>query len=826
MTTLAFIVVAVVWLFASLYFRHRLALAAGLGAGLAVVGWLTPVNVLAAVVVSIIAAVLVALSILPLRRRVLTRPLFAAFAAHLPKLSATEREAIDAGTVGWDGELFSGRPDWRRLVDRPAPALSAEEQAFLDGPVNELCRLSDTWNINHSWNTVPEHISRFVRRNGFLGMIIPKRYGGLELSAYAQSQVLVRLANAGGGVTYLVGVPNSLGPGELLLKYGTEAQKDYYLPRLSSGEEIPCFALTAPTAGSDATSIPDTGVVCRGQWQGREVLGMRLTFNKRYITLAPIATLIGLAFRLRDPEHLLGEESDLGITLALIPRATPGLDIGRRHLPVGDAFLNGPVRGKDIFVPLDDIIGGPAMIGKGWTMLVNCLSVGRAVTLPTGAVAVGKRMLKGSSAYAVLREQFGLSLARFEGVQQPLARIAAFAYIIDAARSLTIQSLDHGEKPSVPSAIVKYHCTELARCCALDAMDIHGGKAVMKGPGNYIVNAFESIPVAITVEGANILTRNLMIFGQGATRSHPFALKEMELAQRVGEPGALAEFDRVLFRHIGATLGNTVRAFGMGLTGARFAAVPGDPSLRRHYQTLDRLSAAFAVAADVAMLGLGGRLKFKESLSARLGDMLSALYLGSLVLKHHENAGCPHSERPAVDWALAYLTHAWQEACVEFLRNYPARGVARALRLLLLPLGARLRGPSDAQSFALAQAVTTDTPLRERLIDGLYDEDGLNNPLTHVDRVFRERLELEPLFQRLREAIKARRIRKLQGVELIKAARRHGVLERDEARRLFAFDARLMEVINVDDFDAADLCRKPYDPADDTCLPDGLRAAV
>lgn len=825
MFSLIVLLIALALFFGFAYWGKGLkALAVGLivltliaGAGQAI--WLTAV--MAAFSLGVI---LLALS--ALRRRLIGRPVFAAFSKMLPHLSDTEREAIAAGTVWWDGELFSGRPDWQRLLNRPAPSLTEEEQAFLDGPVNELCRLSDAWNINHNWNALPERLIEFVRRNGFLGMIIPKRYGGLELSAYAQSQVLVKLSNSGGGVTYLVAVPNSLGPGELLLKYGTEEQKNHYLPRLARGEEIPCFALTAPTAGSDATSIPDVGVVCRGRWQGREVLGMRLRFDKRYITLAPIATLIGLAFRLKDPEHLLGEVDDYGITCALIPRETEGLDIGRRHQPVGDAFINGPVRGSDVFVPLDSIIGGPAMAGKGWTMLVNCLSVGRCITLPTGAVSVGKRMLKGSSAYAALRKQFGLSLSRFEGIQQPLARIAGFTYIIDAARSLTIQSLDHGEKPSVPSAITKYHCTEMARQCALDAMDIHGGKAVMKGPGNYIANAFESIPVAITVEGANILTRNLMIFGQGAIRSHPYALSEIELAQRVGDPSALAQFDRVLFAHIGSTLSNAVRAFVMGLTGARFIRSPGHASLRRHYQRIERLSAAFALVADVSMLSLGARLKIKESLSARLGDMLSHLYLASMVLKHHENAGCPAVERPAVEWAMAYLAHAYQTAFLELMRNFPRRGAATLVRFVVFPLGARLQGPSDAAVSALVLEVVENTSLRERLIEGLFLDEGPNNPLSHVDGVFRESLALKPLFGKLRQAVKEGRLPRLQGTALIKAARRQGLLDKHEARALFAFDARLMQVINVDDFDATDLIRAPYEPSEDARLPPSLREAV
>jgi acyl-CoA dehydrogenase len=500
-----------------------------------------------------------------LRQRLFSTPILSTMRRLMPPLSDTEKEAIDAGTVWWDGELFSGKPDWQRLLSGSKPALSDEEQTFIDGPVSELCRMVDKWRINHQLNRLPESIVNYVCNHGFLGMIIPKRYGGLEFSPVAQSQVLLHLSNTGSGVSYLVGVPNSLGPGELLIKYGTDAQKDYYLPRLASGQEIPCFALTGPRAGSDATSILDTGTVCMGEWEGKEVMGMRLNFTKRYITLSPIATLIGLAFRLKDPAGLMGDIKDYGITCALIPRNTKGLQIGRRHLPIGDVFLNGPIQGNDVFVPLSYIIGGAEMAGKGWRMLVNCLSVGRAVTLPTTAAAVSKRSLLGSSAYACLRQQFGLSIARFGGIQKPLARIAGLSYIIDAARLQTIQAIAEGSRPSVPSAILKYHTTEMARQCVIDAMDIHAGKAVVKGPKNYIADMYESIPVAITVEGANILTRNLMIFGQGATRSHPFVMREITLAHAEDSRAVITEFDDTLSAHMGCTLSNFARVLLMGL---------------------------------------------------------------------------------------------------------------------------------------------------------------------------------------------------------------------------------------------------------------------
>ena len=479
--------------------------------------------------------VLGVLSIDDFRRDKVSKPLFAFYKRALPPISDTEREAIDAGTVWWEGELFTGNPDWEKLLGSGKPLISEQDQAFIDGPVEELCQMVDSWSIHFNEADIPDDVLAHIKKHKLLGMIIPKEYGGLDLSAVSQAAVLTKIFSIGGVVGNFIGVPNSLGPGELLVKYGTEEQKNHYLPRLASGEEIPCFALTAPLAGSDATSIPDTGVVCKGEWQGEEVIGMRLNFDKRYITLAPVATLVGLAFRLQDPEHLIGDVDDYGITCALIPRDTAGLDIGKRHLPIGDPFLNGPIRGKDIFVPLDTIIGGREMAGKGWRMLVNCLSTGRVISLPSASNSIAKNALASTSAYARIRKQFGLPIGEFEGIQKPLARIAGLSYIINAGLMHTAQAVAVGAKPAVPASILKYHCTEMARQVLIDAMDINAGKAVVKGPKNYLAIAYESMPVAITVEGANIMTRNLMIFGQGAIRSHPYILKEMELVEQEDE---------------------------------------------------------------------------------------------------------------------------------------------------------------------------------------------------------------------------------------------------------------------------------------------------
>ncbi|MEE9422036.1 MAG: acyl-CoA dehydrogenase [Gammaproteobacteria bacterium] len=768
---------------------------------------------LTAILFVVMTAATLVFSIPQIRLKLISSPALKIIRKILPPISETEQEAIDAGTVWWDGDIFSGKPEWNNLLSAAVPKVTEEEQAFIDGPVNELCRMSDAWKINHDWNVIPEHIIQYVCDKGFLGMIIPKKYGGLELSAVAQSQVLLKLTNTGGGVSYLVGVPNSLGPGELLIKYGTEEQKDYYLPRLASGQEIPCFALTGPTAGSDATSIPDTGVVCKGEWEGKEVLGMRLNFSKRYITLSPIATLIGLAFRLQDPDSLIGDTKDYGITCAMIPRSATGLEIGRRHLPIGDVFLNGPIKGEDVFVPLSFIIGGQAMAGKGWRMLVNCLSVGRAITLPTTAVAAGKRMTMGTSAYASLRKQFGVSLSKFEGVQKPLARIAGLTYIIDASRIQTIQSIVDGQKPSVPSAILKYHCTEMARQCILDAMDIHGGKAVMKGPGNYVASLYESIPVAITVEGANILTRNLMIFGQGAIRSHPYVLQEMELAQAEDNQQTLTAFDETLTAHIGFSIRNFARSLVLGVT--PLGNTPTQNSeVSRYYHHINRLSSVFALTADLSMLSLGAKLKFKETLSARLGDLLSTLYLASMVLKQHKDNNYAKDEWPIVQWALDHLLHEYQIAFDELMTNFPNRVLAVLLKTAAFPIGKRYIAPKDELEKQVVEAISEDTGARQRLTSGLYAELADNNPLAQVNQVFLESLKLAPLHQKLHKAIKDRLIPKLTGSDLIVKALSENLITEDEAKQLAEFDSRLMGVINVDDFDESELVRQAY--AEDT----------
>jgi acyl-CoA dehydrogenase len=741
------------------------------------------------------------LNLRPLRKAIITRPFMKAYLKLLPRMSQTEREALEAGTVWWDGELFTGAPKWSKLLSARAPQLTAEEQAFLDGPCEELCRMLDDWNITHELGDMPPHVWEFLKSRGFFAMIIPKRYGGLEFSAYAHSCVLAKLASRSSTCSSTVAVPNSLGPAELLNHYGTEEQKSHYLPRLARGEEVPCFALTGPRAGSDAASIPDTGIVCRGMWQGREIVGIRLNFTKRYITLAPIATVIGLAFRMFDPEKLLGERADIGITCALIPRDTPGISIGRRHFPINIPFQNGPIEGHDVFVPLDYIIGGPRMAGSGWRMLVEQLSVGRCISLPSNATGGSKGAVWATGAYARIRRQFNMPVARFEGVEAVLARMVGLTYTMDAARSVTAGAIDGGEKPSVPSAMLKYHVTEMARQVANDAMDVHGGKGICLGPHNYLARGYESVPITITVEGANLLTRNLIIFGQGAVRCHPFVLREMSAARDPDRARGVDQFDRALFGHIGFTLSNAVRSLVMALTHARFTRAPVSGPTARYYQHIVRFSASFAFTVDVAMLTLGGYLKKKESLSARLGDVLSAMYLASMVLKHHENQGRPAEDLPIVEWACRNLLYHAQEQLHGFLRNFPNRLLAGGMRLIVFPRGRAYSAPADRLGRKVAELATRAGDSRERLCQHIYWTLEPGNPLGLLEEALRLAETLEPLEKRIRvEGVKTGRITALDLPGQVQQALALGLISETEAAALREYDRKVMHLIHVDDF--------------------------
>jgi acyl-CoA dehydrogenase len=768
------------------------------------------------------------LNLRPLRKALITRRFLKTYIKLLPAMSQTEKEALEAGTVWWDGELFTGAPKWSKLLAAKAPQLSAEERAFLDGPCEELCRMIDDWDVTHRRADLPPNVWEFLKSKGFFAMIIPKKYGGLEFSAYAHSCVLVKVAGRSATVPSTIAVPNSLGPAELLNHYGTEEQKNHYLPRLARGEEVPCFALTGPRAGSDAASLPDTGVVCRGTWQGREVLGLRLNFSKRYITLAPVATVIGLAFRMLDPERLLGGGTDLGITCALIPRDTPGISIGRRHFPVNIPFQNGPIKGRDVFVPLDCIIGGPKMAGQGWRMLVEQLSVGRCISLPSNATGGAMAASWATGAYARIRRQFNLPVGKFEGVEVVIARMVGLTYTMDAARSVTAGAIDGGEKPSVPSAMLKYHVTEMGRQVANDAMDVHGGKGICLGPRNYLGRNYQAVPIAITVEGANLLTRNLIIFGQGAIRCHPFVLREMNAARNPDRRKGVDEFDRALFGHIGFTISNAVRSFIMALTFARFTRAPGQGPVKRYYQHIVRYSASFAFVVDVAMLTLGGYLKKKESLSARLGDVLSSMYLASMVLKHHENQGRPEEDLPIVEWACRNLLYGAQEQLHGFLRNFPNRPLAWLMRALTLPRGLTYSAPGDRLGRTLAELAMSPGQARDRLCRFVYRAVEPGNPLGLLQEALVLAQTAEPIEKRIRvDGVKTGRVTALDLPGQIQQALAAGIISETEAASLRDYDRKMMDIINVDDFAPEELAAqsRPVGTGQPVSIPSSIHVA-
>ncbi|PKM38504.1 MAG: acyl-CoA dehydrogenase [Gammaproteobacteria bacterium HGW-Gammaproteobacteria-10] len=744
---------------------------------------------------------LAVLLITPLRRQWLTRPLFKVMRNNLPPMSQTEREALEAGNVWWDAELFSGKPDWRKLNGLPAARLNVEEQAYLDGPVETLCAMLDDWDITHNRRDLPGEVWDFIKRHKFCGIIIPKRYGGLEFSEFAHSQIVMKIASRSTTAAVTVMVPNSLGPAKLLLAYGTELQKNHYLPRLADGLEIPAFALTSPNAGSDAGSMTDSGVVCYGAFESNErVLGIRLNWEKRYITLGPVATVLGLAFKLYDPDHLLGDNEELGITVALIPTGTPGVSIGRRHYPLDSAFQNGPNWGKDVFIPLDWIIGGPSQAGQGWKMLMQSLATGRAISLPALSVGAAKSICRNSGAYARIRSQFNLPIGAFEGIEEVLARMAGLTYLIDAARQVTCAALDAGEKPAVISAILKYQATEAMRRIINDGMDIQGGAGICLGPSNHIGRLYQVIPVGITVEGANILTRTMMIFGQGSVRCHPFVQREMNALKAPNPDEALREFDTILWRHVRFFLGNLARGFWFGLGGARLARTPGGKQTRRYYRQLTRLSTGFALTADFALLTLGGRLKRKERISGRFADVLSQLYLCSCTLKHFENQGSPEEDLPLLHWACQYSLHRAQQSLLAVLWLLPSRIPAWLLRVVLFPLGKPYAPPRDTLTGTLAQRLLTDNPTRERLTDGIYINEQPDDATGRIETAFKAVLASAPIEARIHLAQKQSLLAKQPLLESIPEALRNGIIDVDEALLIERAEHARQNAIRVDDF--------------------------
>ncbi|MGR3970432.1 acyl-CoA dehydrogenase FadE [Shewanella sp. 1180_01] len=801
MTTLLWIIAMILVLGALAYLRVSLLTATIAAAVVMTAGW--TLDVVGPISWIIFLVVALPLNISAFRQNVISRPLMKVYRGIMPEMSSTEKEAIEAGTTWWEADLFAGNPNWKKLHNYPVARLSADEQAFLDGPVEEVCRMVNQHQVSHQLADLPADVWQYLKDNGFFAMIIKKKYGGLEYSAYAQSRVLQKLAGSSSELASTVGVPNSLGPGELLQHYGTPEQQNHYLPRLAKGLEVPCFALTSPEAGSDAGSIPDFGIVCKGQWEGEEVLGMKLTWNKRYITLAPVATVLGLAFKLRDPEHLLGDKEELGITCALIPTDMEGVETGRRHFPLNCMFQNGPTHGNEVFVPLSFIIGGPKMAGQGWRMLVECLSVGRGITLPSNSAGGVKTAALATGAYARIRRQFKLPIGKLEGIEEPMARIGGNAYLMDAVTTLTTTGIDLGEKPSVISAIVKYHLTDRMQKCVIDAMDIHGGKGVCLGPNNYLGRGYQAAPIAITVEGANILTRSMIIYGQGAIRCHPYVLAEMESAFDTESGQGLANFDAAIFGHIGFATSNFIRSFWLGLTSSRFSNAPYSDKTKRYYQQMNRFSANLALLSDLAMATLGGNLKRKERISARLGDLLSQLYLASATLKRYEDEGRQTDDLPLVQWAVEDALYKLQASLDDLLDNFPM-GLGGALRVVMFPFGRPLKRPSDVLDHKVAKIMQTPCESRDRLGKGQFWTNSEHNAVGIQEQTLLDIIASEPLHDKVCKA-SGKRLPFMWLDKVAAEGKALGVLSDDEVNLLERAEIGRMKSINVDDFDPAEL---------------------
>ena len=746
-------------------------------------------------------AIVIPINLPNIRQKYVSEPLLEVMRKAMPKISQTEQEALDAGKIWWEADLFSGNPDYSKIRDLPASKLTSEEQAFLDGPVEELCGMLDDWKITQEECDLPKPVWDFLKEHKFFAMIIPKSYGGLEFTALGHSSVVMKVAGRSITAAVTIMVPNSLGPGELLMHYGTEEQKDYYLPRLSTGEEIPCFGLTGPENGSDAGAMTDSGIVCRDSFNGEDnVLGIRLNWDKRYITLGPVATVLGLAFKLYDPDHILGDKTNIGITLALIKTDTDGIEIGNRHFTSNHMFMNGPNRGKDVFIPMDWVIGGEDYVGKGWTMLMNCLSDGRAISLPALSTGAGKYMARYTGAYSRIRKQFKTPIGYFEGIEESLAEIAGNSYIMNATRELTLAGLDSGESPSVISGIVKYQMTERMRKIVNHAMDIHGGHGICLGPKNFLGRAYQGIPISITVEGANILTRSMIVFGQGALRSHPFLLKEVEAVNHPDKDTSITLFDDALFGHIGFIVSNFFRSLWLGLSGARFVNVPGKRDTKYYYKQLTRMSSAFALLSDACVLILGGSLKRKEKLSGRLADALSNMYLITALLKHYEDQGSHTEDLPLLKWACEDSLFKTQEAMKSVMRNFPIPIVGTLLNMVIFPLTKPYGGPSDKLGHKVARLLLSPSPTRDRLTKDIYLTEDEDDAVGRLEHALNKVLAAEDAERKLRDAIRIGLISANDFDEAIQEAINQSIINKDEAEKITAAHIATLNAISVDEF--------------------------
>lgn len=738
------------------------------------------------------------------RRRLVSRPAFKAIKKIIPPVSETERVALEGGTVGWDAELFSGDPDYDKLRAISPIHLSDEEQAFLEGPTEQLCAMISDWQVRATDKEIPEEIWTFIKEHGFLGMLISRAHGGLGFSPQAQSLILGKIATRSPDVSVIVMVPNSLGPGELIEKFGTEQQIEHYLPRLAKGREIPCFALTGPTSGSDAATMRDIGIVTRGTHEGVETLGIRLNWQKRYITLGPKATLLGLAFHLFDPDNLLGETENLGITLALIPTDHQGVVIGDRHLPTGCAFPNGPNSGEDVFIPLDWIIGGKDRVGDGWMMLMSCLAAGRAISLPSSSTAAVKAMLRFTSAYSQIRNQFGIPIARMEGIEERLANIIEAAYVLEAARAMTASIVQGGEKPAVISALLKYQSTEWARSVVNDAMDIHAGRGICDGPSNYLQAAYQSMPIAITVEGANILTRTLITFAQGALRSHPYLYKEVQALETGDMEEGFEEFEPLLYDHIKFSLANIFGALFHNLTLGAFAKTPDRPgSAAKQYRALSRGAKNFALMSDMTVALLGGALKMRQRISGRMADALSELYFISAILKRFEDDGQITGDLVLVDYTVQNALARFYKSLEDVLDNFPSPIAGFVLKRLVFPFGNQHRPAKDRLAKAVVKKTLNEETMRDRLTSAVYISTDENDPTGILEVTLSEVKELSELSKKLETAIKKGEVRRFHGNDWLDEASQKGVLTGNEAERLRRLEQLVGRVIAVDQFNPA-----------------------
>ncbi len=750
-----------------------------------------------------VVGVIALLNVVEWRRRYVVAPVYAMLRKAMPPMSDTEREALEAGTTWWEKDLFSGNPDWDRFAAIQPPELTEKEQAFLENETNELCGLIDEWDV-HQRQDLPPEVWDYLRQKGFFGLIIPESFGGRDFSPYAQSRIMSKIASRSITAAVTAMVPNSLGPGELLVKYGTEEQKQRWLPGLAAGTELPCFGLTGPEVGSDAGAIPDLGVVCKGEFEGEEVIGLRLNFHKRWITLAPVATVVGLAFQLRDPDGLLGDPDkvDYGITCALLPADHPGIEIGRRHNP-GAPFMNGPIMGEDLFIPVDWIIGGPEMAGKGWRMLIECLGAGRGVSLPALSTASGEMCYLMVGAYARIRRQFNMEVGKFEGVQEATAEIAAGAYTLEAMRQMVTRGLEDGT-PSVMTAMAKYHATELMRTLVNHGMDVVGGRGIQLGPRNFLAAGYHALPVAITVEGANILTRSLMIFGQGAMRCHPFLLDEMQTLEAEETHEGLRDFEPLFLQHLGHISSNLARLVVLGVSGARFSPVPSgaDDFSRRWYQRINHLSAALATCADVALGVLGGDLKRRELLSARLGDVHSQLFIASSLLKFHATQPRSEEGNAHAAYALQRSLHAAQEALLAYCDNFQPRALGLLMRAWCLPLGRVFRAPDDRQVRELGALILEPNAVRAMLATKVFLSVDPEDAVGRVESTFQMLLEVEEPFIALQRAWNKGELDAETLDEALQAAVDKQLIRSEDVEPLREYDARRRDCVLTDHFEA------------------------